>query len=316
MKHPSLILVLLIVLAFGVGARIQPSLTSGRDTSGNVFQVFFGEGRRMFANHFAVKADVYLHSGLYPSIFDQSAKVEEQDKQTNSTGQLDEQVEQAGHDHEAEAAHDEHHEHDHAEGEIGLGGHECDVSFLGTPRDWFEAMGRHFMVTKHSHLGDGNEREILPWLEMAADLDPQRVETYVVTSYWLSQEMHKPREAEQFLRRGLQANPQSYEILFELGRIYQHHLNDPTRARNVWLFALRQWDETEAKKAEPDRVGRNEILGQLAQSYLKNGDYDQAIRYFEEAKLYSPAPEAVEQRILEIRQKRADAAAPSVSTPH
>ena len=197
-----------------------------------------------------------------------------------------------------------------------MGGHKCDTSFMGTPRDWIEAMGRHFMVTEHSHLAHGNEREILPWLEMAADLDPQRVETYVVTSYWLSKEMNKPREAEQFLRRGLQANPGSYEILFELGRLYQHHLNDPTRARNVWLFALRRWDEVEAKKAEPDNVGRSQILGQLAQSYLEKGDFDQAIRYFEEAKLYSPLPEAVEQRIQAIRQKQAGSSTAPVSTPH
>lgn len=329
MKRPSLILVLLIVLAFGLGARVQPSLTGGRDTSGNVFQVFFGEGRRMFANHFAVKADVYLHSGLYPSIFDQAALAERQEKLTNSTEHAEDPLGEAGHDHKAEAAHDEHqghdhesetahddhHDHDH-EGETGVGGHECDVSFLGKPRDWFEAMSRHFMVTEHSHLEQGNEREILPWLEMAADLDPQREETYVMTSYWLSTRMDNPREAEQFLRRGLRANSKSYELLFELGRLYQHHLDDPARARNVWLFALRRWDEVETKKAEPDKAGRNKILGELAQSYNLNGDYDQAIRYFEEAKLYSLFPEDLEKRIQEIRQKRAESGASPEATPH
>jgi hypothetical protein len=331
MKNAWLILVLLVVLAFGLGARVQPSLVRGSDTSGNVFEVFFGEGRRMFANHFAVKADVYLHSGLYPSIFDQAAKTEESEHPAATTeGEGHVHGPDCDHEHETEAhaehdghAHEEEGhvhgpdcEHSQAEAETGLGGHKCDTSFMGTPRDWFEAMGRHFMVTEHTHLAQGNEREILPWLEMAADLDPQREETYVVTSYWLSKEMHKPREAEQFLRRGLRANPKSYQILFELGRVYQHHLNDPTRARNVWLIALRRWDEVEAKKAEPDKGGRNQILGQLAQSYLENGNDDQAIRYFEEAKLYSPMPEALEQRIQAIRQKHSEPAPAPVSTPH
>ena len=103
MKRPCLILILLVVLAFGLAARVQPSLTRESDASGNVFQVFFGEGRRMFANHFAVKADVYLHSGLYPSIFDQAAQAEEQAKHTNST----EHVDGPGTNHEADAGHDD-----------------------------------------------------------------------------------------------------------------------------------------------------------------------------------------------------------------
>jgi tetratricopeptide (TPR) repeat protein len=323
MKRPCLILILLVVLAFGLAARVQPSLTRESDASGNVFQVFFGEGRRMFANHFAVKADVYLHSGLYPSIFDQAAQAGEQEKHTNST----EHVDEPDSHHEANAGHDAHDEHaeghvhgpecehGHEEVETGLGGHECDVSFLGTPRDWFEAMGRKFMVTQHTHLSSGKEREILPWLEMAADLDPQREETYVVTSYWLSKEMNQPKEAEAFLRKGLSANPKSYEILFELGRVYQHHLNDSKRARNVWLQALRRWDEIEAQKEEPDKVGRSKILGQLAESYLKNGSYDDAIKYFEEVKINSPAPESVEKRIEEIRRLRSGAAPGPTSGP-
>ena len=32
--------------------------------------VLLGDGRRMFANHFFVKADAYFHSGFYPTVFD------------------------------------------------------------------------------------------------------------------------------------------------------------------------------------------------------------------------------------------------------
>jgi tetratricopeptide (TPR) repeat protein len=186
---------------------------------------------------------------------------------------------------------------------------------MGRPRDWFEAMGRNFKVTQHSHLENGKEREILPWLEMAADLDPQREETYTVTAYWLAREMKQPKEAEQFLRRGLRANPKSYEILFELGRLYQHDLGDPPRARNVWQAALRRWDAAEKGKDEPDKIGLNKILGELAQSYADIGNYDEAIRYFEQAKLYSPAPDALERKIQTLRDKRAAAPATG-TTPH
>ena len=46
--------------------------------------------------------------------------------------------------------------------------------------------GRKFRVTEHKHLsGDSTERELLPWLKISAELDPQRVETYTVAAYWL-----------------------------------------------------------------------------------------------------------------------------------
>lgn len=292
MTRPFLMLVLLVVLAFGLGARVQPQMmrAGAAHDSDNVFKALFGEGRRMFANHFAVKADVYLHSGFYPSIFDQAAQAEEQVAQGN----------EPGHVHTSECDHDhEHEEHGH-EGEFtNVAGHECDTSFMGPPLDWLEALGRKFMVTEHTHLEGGKERDILPWLELSADLDPQRIETYLVTAYWLAR-IGKVSEAEQFLRRGLSANPQSYEILFELGKVRERYYHDPLQARNIWRLALRRWDEVEAGKEEPNRVACSRILGRLAESYLETGQYLEAIKYFQAAKDYSPSPESLEQRIQEV----------------
>jgi tetratricopeptide (TPR) repeat protein len=254
-----------------------------------VFKVLFGEGRRMFANHFAVKADVYLHSGFYPSIFDQAAAAEK--------AKLEGQGAAEPHVHSAECDHG--HEDDHDEATTTPGGHKCDTSFMGEPKDWFEAMGRHFLVTEHTHLDTGKEREILPWLKLSADLDPQRIESYMVAAYWLER-LHKPKEAEEFLRQGLRANPQSYEILFELGRIYQQHLKQPDRARNVWQLGLRRWEEVEAGKDKPDKLGKERILVHLAQLELGQGNYALAVRYFEQAKTYSPSPEGLDQRIKEV----------------
>ena len=333
MRRAWLFMILLVVLAFGLAAKVQTALVR-RGEPGNVFELFFGEGRRMFANHFAVKADVYLHSGMYPSIFDQAAQAEDREKKESSehvhgpdcnhaqeheAGASNRGTEESNpdeHAHEDEHVHGPGCNHGDEAGSTSEGRYECDTSFMGKPRDWFEAMGRNFKVTQHTHLTAGKEREILPWLEMAADLDPQREETYTVTAYWLSKEMNKPKEAEQFLRRGLRANPQNYEILFELGRVYQHHLSDPVRARNIWHAALRRWDEAEKGKEEPDRVGRNKILGQLAQSYADSGLYDEAVRYFEEARLYSPAPDALQLKIQDLRTKALGTTPAAVPAQH
>lgn len=289
MKRPGLFLVLLVVMAFSLGAWLQPRLpkTGGGRDADNVFAVLFGEGRRIFANHFAVKADIYLHSGFYPSIFDQAAKAKEAEEHGPAEGLV-----HTGEDHHD----DEHHDHE----EASANGHVCDTSFMGEPKDWIERVGRNFMVSEHSHLENGREREILPWLKLSAQLDPQRVESYLVAGYWLSERLDKPKDAEDFLRDGLRANPQSYEILFELGHIYEHYYKQPDRARGVWRLALRRWDETEAKKEKPDKNGRNLILGQLAELELQQGKTLDAIHYLEEAKNYSPTPEALDARVKEL----------------
>ena len=89
--------------------------------------------------------------------------------------------------------------------------------------------------------GSDNVREILPWLQLAADMDPQMVQTYTVAAYWLRTSIHNPKEAEAFLRDGLRNNPDDCEILFELGRLYNEDYHDTNRARNVLMAALRCW---------------------------------------------------------------------------
>lgn len=284
MKKPAPILVLLLLLTVCVSLAtvLQPRAAvwsqRGQD---NVLKVLFGDGRRLFANHFFVKADVYFHSGYYPSIFYQGS-----------------------HDSGHMSGHEEHDE-----------GHEKEEDFLGKPRDWVDRFGRHFMVTTHSHLENGQEAEILPWLKLSADLDPQKVETYTVAAYWLANHLHKTREAEQFLREGLRANPNSYEILFALGRLYYENDRDPARARNVWELGVRRWNEQQQARQEPDKIVLEEIVMNLAHLEEEQKRFPQAIAYLEVARQLSPAPQAIQKQIDELKQKLASTTPPSSDRP-
>jgi len=273
---PYLVLGLLLVVCFSLATTIQPRTPSWSDRakSGNVLKLLFGDGRRMFANHFFVQADVSFHRGYYPSIFDQRTPPKESPMATG---------------------HDEHAEHGEDE-------HEKEMSFLGQPRDWVERFGRHFRVTKHTHLGQGQVREILPWLKLSAELDPERVETYTVTAYWLVG-LGKEKEAEEFLREGLRYNPDSYEILFALGKIYQKNLHDNDRAHNVWNVALKKWHKLEDGKQKPNLLLLDEISVNLAQVEEGAGNYPRALELLELAKTASPSPAALQERIDELRAK-------------
>jgi len=270
-------LLLLLVVCFSLAATLQPlAATWSRGAqSGSVLKLALGDGRRLFANHFFIQADVALHSGYYPSIFDAAGKPKTTAMEAGS----------GGHDEDA---------------------HRREMALRG-PRDWIEALGRNFRITEHTHLEAGKEREILPWLRLSAELDPQRVETYTVASFWLSRRLGKAKEAEAFLREGLRNNPGSPEILYELGRLYLEDRSDPEHAHKVLDLALSRWQSQEAPKPEPNLLLLEQITVRLANLEADVGNFTRAIALMELAKKASPRPEALDKQIEELRQKAASA---------
>ena len=283
---PLIALAALLAPAFTLAIALAPSAVewSRRDQSGSVFAMMLGDGRKLLANQFFTMADVYFHSGYYPSVFDQNAEAEKE-------------IIAASHGNK-ESEEDEKNE-----------------DFLGKPRDWIDAFGRNFKITRHTHLEHGTEREILPWLRLAADLDPQKIETYTVGAFFLREHLDRPRQAEMFLREGLRNNPGNCEILFELGRLYHESAHDPNRARNVWQLALQEFSRLPPETQKDDRLIFEEITVNLARLEDQAGNWAQAIKWFEAAKKVSPAPEALQRQIDGIRNKM-DAPRPAAPLKH
>jgi tetratricopeptide (TPR) repeat protein len=287
---PYLVLALALTVCFTLATGIEPRAVtwSNRSKSDNVFSMLFGDGRRMFANEFFTMADVYFHSGYYPSIFD-----------LREEGTKEIVAESHGHT-------------DSPEDEIK-------EDFLGKPKDWIDRFGRHFRITEHTHLEHSNEREILPWLRLAADMDPQKIETYTVGAYFMCQHLNRPQEAESFLREGLRNNPGNCEILFGLGRIYYDNYHDTDRARNVWQLALNKWYERfklDPEAAKENKLGFEEITVHLGNLEREAGNYQEAIRWFQAAQKVSPAPDALQQQIDAIKAKMAAQTNAPAALPH
>jgi tetratricopeptide (TPR) repeat protein len=283
MHVPHLILIFLLAVCFWLATNLQGwylNWQGNRVASGNLLAVLVGDSRRMFANHFFVKADAYFHSGYYPTIFD-----------NRESFQTTHMSEDAG----VEEGHNTGDEHD----------------FLGKTLDWIDRINRQMFPSHHTHLdgrevelgGSGDTREILPWLAFSAELDPQRVETYVVSAYWLGERLGKVAEAEQFLRQGLRANPASYEILFELGRIHLVHYKDPAHARNLWELGLRRWRQQDEDKEAPDYFFWHKFTSHLAELEEGQGNLRAALDYWQMAKPHAPEPGIVAERIKQIELK-------------
>jgi tetratricopeptide (TPR) repeat protein len=271
---PYVMLALLLAAGFSLATVLQER-TDGWNRPGrsdNVLNVLLGDGRRLFANHFFTQADISFHSGYYPSIFDQA-------RMSKDTSHLTAK-----------------------EGEPAAEEHEKQMNFLGPPRDWIEAFGRHFMITEHTHLQGHHESEILPWLKMAAELDPQKVETYTVAAYWL-RDLGKVKDAERFLRQGLLNNPDSYELLADLGSLYYVDRHQPDRARKLWDLALRKWSDQEAAGKKPDLLKLDMITVSLARLEEKEGNLTRALQLLQLALKASPNPAAVQKQIDELKQK-------------
>ncbi|MGA2748510.1 MAG: hypothetical protein ABSG59_07020 [Verrucomicrobiota bacterium] len=276
--------VLLLVCCFTLATVLDPAVTRIRGQShsaetGGVLAVLMGDSRRLFANEFFAKADAYFHSGFYPTIFDKGA--------TDEPAHISE---------EAHKSQEERAKPEHEEGE---------GTFLGPPRDWIERFGRHFYPTQHTHLHGGNEREILPWLKLSAEMDPQRIDTYVVAAYWLRTSLNKPDEAEKFLREGLRANPDSYEILLELGRVYYYNRKDARMARNIWSLALDKWRRQEAADLKPDPHAYEQTLGEMVRADRDLGDPAQLLGDLQQLLPVSHNKETIQGYIDEAKAKMA-----------
>jgi tetratricopeptide (TPR) repeat protein len=268
-----------------------------------------GDGQKIFAGHFYRKADVYFHSGMYPSIFDNN--------ESFKTAHISEDAGATG----SKNTGDEH-------------------DFLGSDRDIIDRFSRNFFPSQHTHLdqggagghshdahghhhqgesdhhhgtddrvielGDGTSgevREILPWLKIAQELDPENPLTYSVSAYWLRSRMNKLREAELLLREGLKHLPNHPVLLFELGRIYFENKKDIARARNTWSHAARSWHKQESVKAEPDHFIQQQIQAHLAKLEEVEGNTQVAIAHWEQVMTHSPNPEQVKTRIVELTKK-------------
>ena len=310
---PQLLLALLLVMAFSLSARLltfELSAESGAAPR-SLLVLLLGDSRRLFANHFFIKADEYFHAGYYPSIFDQAAVA------TKGAGSAV------------------------ATGAVTGDAHAGEIEWMNAPQDWIERFSRNFFPSEHVHLdaadhdhdhdgvqdhdaaghpehdhateaaGDGSQmREILPWLRIAAELDPNREETYVTGAYWLRKRMDRVAEAEDFLRDGLRANPKSYALTYELARIYDEHHHDPARARNLYQLSLRYWDRSQRLAPEPDHFMFSQIVAQLAKLERREGQTQRAVFLLRELKKVSPNPAGVEKLIQETLAEAKAAAVP------
>lgn len=270
----ELCLPLLLLAAFCLSTNLSLwfwNWPGNRASSSSLMEVAMGDARRLFADHFFVKADAYFHSGMYPTIYD--------NRQSFETPHIAEDS-----------------------GAMKTKNTGDEAAFLGPPRNWIDAFGRQFYPSVHTHLSEGGADgkegedtvgEILPWLKLSMELDPKRVEVYTVTAYWLRR-MGKINESEQELREGLKENPGNPQLLFDLGRLFFEAQKNPVNARNVWLAGLRNLASLPDPHSDQHKFVAEQILASLAHLEETEHHTNEALGWLYKLKNVSTTPQAVQ----------------------
>lgn len=263
-----LLLLLLLTACFTLATEIEPRLSAyARDTrsGGDFLTAFLGESGRLFANHFAAKADAYYHRGNYPSIFELGAR------RTPHPGEEGTNI-------------------------------PPELPATNAPSTWIERFGDHFTPPPPKDFGTTNDsEETLPWYRLSLELDPHNIQNYCTAVFVLRNKLGKTGEAERVLRDGIRENPNSYELLYYLGLLYYEDHHDVARARNVWELAAYRWREQELKKPNPDIESLWQIADQLGNLEESQHNYSDAITWFQIARNVSRTPQALQQHINELK---------------
>ena len=139
-------------------------------------------------------------------------------------------------------------------------------------------------INKHRHLSGKEQKEILPWFYFAIKLNPHNKSAYTLGGFWLANRLNKTDEAINFLKQGLEANPNSWEIYSELGGIYIMEKKDYINGAYYFKKAKQFAD-----KQSVDRFNKRVIYTFLAESYTKSGKDKKAQAINEELdKLFPP----------------------------
>jgi len=166
---------------------------------------------------------------------------------------------------------------------------------LGTPAyNILARLSKETDITDHIHLEGDQTKEIIPWLYYSAKIDPNNIDAFTTTAFYLSHTFGKNEDALSFLREGLKSNPDSWKINAEIGRMYFQYFDDPAKAVR---FLFRAYG---LQKEKPhDKFQERYLLTFLAASYEAIDDKQSALKIYKYLGELFPEEEAFKLKINE-----------------
>ncbi len=176
-------------------------------------------------------------------------------------------------------------------------GHVHETAFKDFFMQWAEQITPQ--STEHAH---GKEMaEVLPWLRFATKVDPKNVEPWLVSSFWMADELGQLDTAHTIVDEALRNHPGDYRLYAERGRLLLKQ-RKTAEAACALDTALRHWSPVAAdgdeEQASLDAV---KILSYRAFLYEWAGETNAAVSSYEHALSLRPDQKALRERVDELR---------------
>ncbi len=176
-------------------------------------------------------------------------------------------------------------------------GHVHETAFKDFFVQWAELITPH----SHEHAHGKEMAEVLPWLRFATKVDPEHVEPWLVSSFWMADELGQLDTAHKIVDEALRNHSGDYRLYAERGRLFLKQ-RKPAEAAHALDTALRQWSPVAAdgdeEQASLDAV---KILAYRAFLYEWAGDTNAAIAAYEHALSLRPDHKALRERVHALR---------------
>lgn len=150
-------------------------------------------------------------------------------------------------------------------------------------------------ITDHVHLTEDQTKEIVPWLFYSTRVDPNNIQGYTLTAYYLAYKFNKAEDAINLLREGVKNNPESWEIYSEIGgiyfKLYKNYVLSEVYFDKGWKLL---------KRTKYDKLEARHVLTLLAFSNEQIGNNERALQSYKKLQELFPKSDYYQERILDL----------------
>jgi tetratricopeptide (TPR) repeat protein len=162
--------------------------------------------------------------------------------------------------------------------------------------DLFQMLKAEIEPSVHVHPEGVEVSEIMPWLRFTTEMDPNNVDAYLTTAYWLEGSIRRPDLAEAVLREAQMNNPKDYRVINERAKMLFGTGNDG-KAATLLDAAIKLWPGGQDPEDQQTRIDLAQMLSYRAFLFELNGHCGQALDLFKKAYARMPNNNALEQRV-------------------
>jgi tetratricopeptide (TPR) repeat protein len=160
----------------------------------------------------------------------------------------------------------------------------------------FQTLGAAIEPSIHVHPEGVDVSEIMPWLRFTTKMDPNNIDAYLTTAYWLEGSIRRPDVAEAVLREAQLNNPNDYRVINARAKML-FGTGDDAKAAMLLDTAIKLWPSNQDPKDEQAQLDLAQMLSYRAFLCELKSDRAGALDLFKRAHAVMPNNKSLEQRI-------------------